>query len=218
MGNLFSLKNAFAHLGYDVKITSRKEDIASADGIVLPGVGAFGKAMESLRDRDLVSVLKDTIYSGQPLLGICLGLQLLMSKSYEFGEYEGLNLIEGEVRRFNFPSQGHHRFKIPHMGWNKIYKPVQLSSWSSTILKNIGDCAFMYFVHSFYIQPNDSRLVLSMTTYGQTEFCSSLHYKNIFGCQFHPERSGPEGIHIYKNFIEFVQTNKEKVRNAQTRT
>jgi glutamine amidotransferase len=199
VGNLFSVKQACEYAGLQATITSSRQEILSADAVILPGVGAFGDAMETLKRLDLVGVLQDIAASNTPLIGICLGMQLLASESYEFGRHKGLGIIQGRVVRFDNPVEGHRRLKIPQVGWNRIYKAHSVSRWEGTLLDGLPDREFMYFVHSYILQPEDPAVILSMTQYGQTEFCSSLSYGNIFACQFHPERSGTEGLKIYCN-------------------
>lgn len=209
MGNLFSVKHMCSHVGMDAKITSSKQEILSADAVILPGVGAFGDAMDTLRKLDLVDTLKKVAMSNKPLIGICLGMQLLMSKSYEFGKHKGLDIIKGDVIHFDNPMNKSKKLKVPHIGWNRIYLAKKISTqddkWSKTLLKGLSNNEFMYFVHSFYVRPVNSDIILSITKYGNIEFCSSFQYKNIFGCQFHPERSGLQGMIIYRNLISFIK-------------
>lgn len=202
LGNLFSIKHACEWVGLDSIITSDKEEILDADGVLLPGMGAFGDAMQTLHRLDLVTVLRDVAASGRPLIGICLGIQLLLSESFEFGHHKGLGIIEGSVVPLNHPHEGNRQLKVPQIGWNQI---VSVRPWDETLLKSILDREYMYFVHSFVPQPNDPEVVLSKTTYGGIEFCSSLHRGNIFACLFHPERSGEMGLKIYENLASHVR-------------
>jgi glutamine amidotransferase len=190
-------------------ITSSKEQILDADGVILPGIGAFGDAMDALEKLDLANTLRD-IAPEKPLVGICLGMQLLMTESFEFGKHNGLGIIDGQVVRFENPMSGSEKLKIPQVGWNRIYRrteqlsgegesDVDADSWAGSPLMGLRDGEFMYFVHSFYVRPKDSRVILSISRYGDIEFCSSLQYGNIFATQFHPERSGPLGLQIYRN-------------------
>lgn len=204
MGNLFSVKQACEHVGMQAIITASARDLLAADAVILPGVGAFGDAMAMLTRRGLVEVLREVAGSGTPLVGICLGLQLLMSESREFGRHKGLGLIEGEVVRLEGPRTGSGLLKVPQVGWNRIFKTVH-GAWDSSSLEGLRDGEFMYFVHSYYAKPADERVVLAATRYGQIEFCSSLRFGNIFACQFHPERSGPQGLQIYQNLARQVQ-------------
>jgi len=198
LGNLFSIKQACAINGLDGVITFEPEEILSAQAVILPGVGAFGSAMEALRRLQLIRVLKEFAASLKPFVGICLGMQLLLDKSYEFGEHQGLGIIKGLVVPFRQPKDDSGRIlKVPQVGWNTIYK-TNLKLWDDSFLKDVSDQEFMYFVHSFYVKMSDSSICLSLSRYGDVEFCSSFKADNIFACQFHPERSGPEGLKVYK--------------------
>jgi glutamine amidotransferase len=202
LGNLFSIKQACEHAGLNAVITAEIRQILDADAVILPGVGAFGDAMESLRKGDLVSPLLDMAASGKPLVGICLGLQLLMTESYEFGRHRGLGLIDGPVVRFETGGIA----KVPEVGWNRIRRSANGNSWDRSLLKDIPDGDFMYFVHSFYAKPEDSRVTLSFSQYGTVEFCSSIRKGQIHAFQFHPERSGPSGLTLYRNMAAQLQT------------
>ncbi|MBI4064629.1 MAG: imidazole glycerol phosphate synthase subunit HisH [Elusimicrobia bacterium] len=194
LGNLFSVKHACDRTGMQAQITADKDDISAADLVILPGVGAFGDAMATLNKLDLVSYLRDLALSGKPFLGICLGMQLLMSKSYEFAEHTGLGIMEGDVLPLNRATAS----KVPQVGWNKIHL-TQAARQDGSFLNNLADGDYMYFVHSFYVKPNNPQVILSSTRYGDIEFCSSFRQGNVLGCQFHPERSGPQGLRIYYN-------------------
>ncbi len=202
LGNLFSIKHACERVGLDSIITSDKEEILDADGVLLPGMGAFGDAMKTLHKLDLVTVLREIAASGKPLVGICLGIQLLLSESYEFGHHKGLGIIEGAVIPLNHPFEGDRLLKVPQIGWNQI---ASTRSWDETLLRSIPDREYMYFVHSFVPQPQNPNVILSKTNYGGIEFCSSLHRHNIFACLFHPERSGVMGLKIYENLASHVR-------------
>lgn len=195
LGNLYSIKHACEYAGLDAAITSAREDVLRADGVILPGMGAFGEAMNTLHKLDLVSVLRDYAASGKPLIGICLGIQLLLSESFEFGHHQGIGIIEGEVIPLDHPVEGRRKLKIPQVGWNQIHAP---RSWSNSPLAEVPNHEYMYFVHSFVPRPHNNEVILSTTTYGGFEFCSSLQHKNIFACLFHPERSGDAGLKIYR--------------------
>lgn len=201
MGNLFSVQRACQWAGLKADITCDAKIITQSDAVILPGVGAFGDAMAMLRRLDLISVLKDVVESNKPLMGICLGMQLLMSEGFEFGHHLGLDLIKGEVVRFESPLGIDRRLlKVPQVGWNQIYPLTSHQiTWKNSLLKDVQEQENMYFVHSYYVVPQDDRLSLSMSRYGHVEFCSSLQYKNIFACQFHPERSGQAGLKMYNN-------------------
>ena len=216
LGNLFSVKNACEHAGLHAVVTSSKQEVMAADAVVLPGVGAFGDAMAVLNKLDLVEPLREIAASSKPLVGICLGIQLFMTESYEFGRHLGLGIIEGPVVRFEDAKdtggavQPRTMLKVPHVGWNRIFRPNAggPDPWSDTPLHEFRDGDFMYFVHSFYARPKDPKVILSTTRYGDTEFCSSLRYRNIFACQFHPERSGLQGLKIYHSLASTIQLQK----------
>jgi len=205
LGNLFSVQRALNLVGAgDAKISAEKEDIENADRIVLPGVGAFGDGMKNLQELGLVSVLQEYAKSGRPLLGVCLGMQLILSRSEEFGVHDGLNLIHGNVRRLESDSESD--FKIPHIGWNTLEKPSEHSEqtglWDKTVLADIDEGASMYFNHSFIVEPEDPSVSLASTNYGNDVYCSVLKQGNITGAQFHPELSAADGLKLYRNFVQ----------------
>jgi imidazole glycerol-phosphate synthase subunit HisH len=204
LGNLFSVQRACAFVGMEACITSSKQSVLNADAVILPGVGAFGDAMATLRQLDLVSVLKDCAAAGKPFMGICLGVQLLMTESYEFGRHKGLDLVEGDVVRFQDPREGGRILKVPHTGWNTLEAPAT-TDWRGTLLDGINHGSYMYFVHSYLVRPADEAVVLSQTTHGDVTFCSTLRKGSIFACQYHPERSGPSGLRIYQNLKDAAQ-------------
>ncbi len=187
MNNLRSVQKAFEHSGTDVVISSNADELRKADKLVLPGVGAFGKSMDTIRAAGFDRIILDHAAADKPLLGICLGMQLLFSRSEELGVYEGLNILHGSVVRFP------QTVKVPHIGWNEIRKKRR-----SPILNDVKDSAYMYFVHSYFAVPSDD-IVVASTDYG-IEFPSIVQYKNIFGIQFHPEKSQSAGLIILKNF------------------
>jgi len=202
VGNMKSIISVFKILGNPVKMISTPEDILNAELLVLPGDGAFGFAMADLKQKNMIEPIKEYVKSGKPLLGICLGMQLLMSKSAEFGNHQGLGLIPGKVIPLKPKSQvkdEQENYHVPHMGWNSLKKP-RGASWKKTILKDIKDGAEAYFVHSYYVAPKNSKHVLATTAYGGQEFCTVLMKDNIIGTQFHPEKSGEMGISIIKCF------------------
>ena len=201
LGNLFSVKQAFKYLGYETIVTNKKEDILNANYLVLPGVGAFGDAMQRLNEFDLVNPILEYTNSGRPLMGICLGMQLLFTESSEFGTTNGLNLIEGTVEKFETHKMSDIVYKVPQIQWNKI---KESKNWGSTPLNECSSDMFMYFVHSYYVNPSDKGVVLANTEYGEYNYCSSLLKNNIFATQFHPEKSGEEGLKIYKNWLNQV--------------
>ena len=196
VGNLFSLKSSFDAIGAKCVVTSDAEVIKNADKIILPGVGAFGDAAKKLRDSGLSKVLKEEAGDGKPILGICLGMQLLLEKSYEYGEHEGLGLIKGEIRPISDVIPGN--LKIPHIGWNAL----KFSGEKSPLFKFINEGDFVYFVHSFYGTGCDDS-VIATAEYG-AELTAAVAGGNVFGCQFHPEKSGDVGLNILKAFVEVV--------------
>tara|TARA_B110000003_G_C16593136_1_gene512609 strand:+ start:852 stop:1478 length:627 start_codon:yes stop_codon:yes gene_type:complete len=197
-GNLFSVVQACNTLGFNVSVTSSYKEILKSDGLILPGVGSYPHAMKVLNKKDLVSPIQDFINSEKPFMGICLGFQLLFSNSEEFENCDGLNIIKGSVKKFNFKEKN---IKVPNIGWNKIYSN---SDWKKTPLENIKNNEYMYFVHSYYVDPIDINDILSYSKYEGFEYCSSVKKNNIFATQFHPEKSGLEGIKIYKKWSKLL--------------
>ena len=195
VGNLFSLKSSFSALGADIRITNEKSVIAAADKIVLTGVGAFGDAAKKLCDNDLDSVLIHEAASGKPILGICLGMQLLFDKSHEYGEHSGLGLIKGTVRAIADIVK--YNVKIPHMGWNSL----EFSENKHPLFKYIDEGDYVYFVHS-YCAVDCADSVIAATNYGGAVITAAAANGNVYGCQFHPEKSGNVGLKILKAFCE----------------
>jgi len=191
MGNLASVKNAFKKINADAEVVSLPEKIKDYDKLILPGVGAFGDAVEHLKKSGLDEAIKEFVKSGKYLLGVCLGMQLLFEKSYEFGENEGFGFIEGEVVKFDKEKAKNH--KIPHMGWNKLFHK------NSPLFEGL-DNPYLYFVHSYHVVC-DERYVIGKTVYGY-EFVSAVNKDNIFGFQPHPEKSHNAGLRILKNFVK----------------
>ena len=202
MGNLRSVHKGFERVGFPAVITQDPESIRKASGLVVPGVGAFKKAMENLTELGLVEPIKEFIASRRPFLGICLGLQLLFSASEEFGVQSGLGIFAGRVVRFPFSNPGsppaRHSLKVPHMGWNAVQIRKRVPA-----LEDIEDGAYFYFVHSYYPVPKDRDIVATTTDYGG-EFVSSISRGNLFACQFHPEKSQTVGLKILGNFGALV--------------
>lgn len=198
LGNLFSVNQALINIGLNPVISSNKEDIQNADAIVLPGVGAYGDAMDNLRNLDLIDTLRDAVEQKKPFLGICLGLQLLFTESEEFGHVKGLDFIKGRVTRFNNVNAEGNIRRVPQIGWNTI-SPVKEKEWNNTPFKNIPDNTYVYFVHSFYIDPMEE-VGVTKTTYDGHTYISSVQKDNIFACQFHPEKSGDIGLEIYNEW------------------
>lgn len=198
MGNLRSVQKGFERVGHNAVITRDPVDVSNASHVVLPGVGAFKDCMENLERYRLIEPITKAIGSGKPFLGICLGLQLLFTEGEEFGRHKGLGIIKGKVVRFPpEPQTIDNRLKIPHMGWNDIRFTTHGSRF--TVFKDIPDGSYFYFVHSYYVVPEDEGVIATTTNYG-IEFTSSIWKDNIFACQFHPEKSQKVGLQILKNF------------------
>ena len=194
VGNLFSLESSFAKIGVKVVVTSEESVIRSADKIILPGVGAFGDAAEKLKNSGLGDVVVSEAKAGKPVMGICLGMQLLFEKSYEYGEHEGLGLLKGSV----VPMKGviPEDLKIPHIGWNALDFTLK----ESKLFRFIKNGDFVYFVHS-YFATDCADDVIAYTEYG-ANLCAAVERDNVFGCQFHPEKSGDVGLEILRGFCE----------------
>jgi len=197
MGNLRSVQKGFERVGFEATIINQPDKLTAANAIVLPGVGAFNAAMSRLEEANLIDAIRKGIDAGKPFLGICLGLQLLFTESEEGGRHSGLNIIPGKVVRF--PAG----LKVPHIGWN------QLSIKKETpILKNIPQDSFLYFVHSYYVIPEDESVTATTTNYG-IDFTSTVQKDNVFATQFHPEKSQALGLKILRNFGNWVNRNAE---------
>lgn len=197
LGNLRSVTNALKKLGATVTVSDQPREIRDAGALILPGVGAFYRGMENLKIRGLTDLLHDEIIKGKPVLGICLGFQLLFTESQEHGVSQGLDLIRGEVIRFT------SGVKIPHMGWNQIRFNTENSRAGETLFKNIPEESYFYFVHSYHAVPKEQRTVAATTSYGR-EFVSAIVKDNLYATQFHPERSGRTGLQVLNNFIELI--------------
>ncbi|MBR5900026.1 MAG: imidazole glycerol phosphate synthase subunit HisH [Clostridia bacterium] len=194
VGNLFSLASSFKQIGVNVVVTGDKEVIKNADKIILPGVGAFEDASKKLFSSKLSDVIVEQAQKGVPILGICLGMQLLFQKSYEYGEHEGLGLIKGEIRPIKEVIPSH--LKIPHIGWNAL----KFSKEKNQLFKYINENDCVYFVHSFY-GANCEDSVIATAEYG-APLTAAVVCKNVYGCQFHPEKSGKVGLNILRAFCE----------------
>ncbi|MBX6394733.1 MAG: imidazole glycerol phosphate synthase subunit HisH [Alicyclobacillaceae bacterium] len=189
MGNLHSVEKAFAKVGVEARVTSDPKEVLAADGVVLPGVGAFGDAMFNLRRQGMLEAIRTAVKEGLPLLGICLGMQLLFSESEEHGRHIGLHLIPGQVRRF----QG--SFKIPHMGWNDL----TIRRPDHPLMSGVRPGDYVYFVHSYYAEPQDPAVVVADTDY-HVRVPAVVAKGNVMGMQFHPEKSGDVGLRMLRNF------------------
>ncbi|QSZ42582.1 imidazole glycerol phosphate synthase subunit HisH [Sulfurimonas aquatica] len=193
MGNLASVKNAFAKLGKDTVVESDPKKFKEYDKLILPGVGAFGDAMEHLRERDMIDAIREFAASSKPMLGICLGMQLLFDSSEEFGDHEGLGLIKGKVTPFD-SSKFSEPLKIPHMGWNRMF------TTEHPLFNNLDEEHYLYFVHTFHVNCENENDIIGRTEYGY-EFTSAVAHGNIMGIQPHPEKSHENGLKILENFI-----------------
>ncbi|OGN00499.1 MAG: imidazole glycerol phosphate synthase, glutamine amidotransferase subunit [Candidatus Yanofskybacteria bacterium RIFCSPHIGHO2_01_FULL_42_12] len=191
VGNLQSVKNSLDFLGIPNEIVDKSQEISSFDKIILPGVGAFGAAIKKLNDLGFTEEIRKFSSQNKPILGICLGMQLLFDESYEHGHHQGLGLIKGRVLPFNEKIKN---LPLPQIGWNNITKVGV-----SPILKNVEDNSCFYFVHSFYCEPEKKTATIASSDYG-IKFAAIINENNIFGCQFHPEKSQSAGLHILKNF------------------
>ncbi|MCK4401715.1 imidazole glycerol phosphate synthase subunit HisH [bacterium] len=190
LGNLRSVSKAVEKLGAEVEVTDSPEKIEKADGIILPGVGAFHIGMQNLKRLNLLPVLSEAISKGTPFLGICLGFQILFTQSEEHGICNGMDIIKGKVKRFT------HELKIPHMGWNQVKRQKA----KGKIFNGVSDNSYFYFVHSYYAEPEDKNVIIAATEYGH-EFTSAVNKDNVWGVQFHPEKSSELGLKILGNFL-----------------
>lgn len=193
VGNLFSLRSSLRAIGIDADYTGNPAEIRKADKLILPGVGAFRDAREALRSTGLDRVVQEEAGKGKPLMGICLGMQMLFDRSYEYGEYEGLGLIPGEI----VPMEGRipKDLPIPHIGWNEL-----MLKQPSPLMKNTANGDYVYFVHSYYAE-TPAEYVIATTDYG-VEMTAAVQKENVYGCQFHPEKSSEVGLSILKAFCE----------------
>ncbi|MFX1572601.1 MAG: imidazole glycerol phosphate synthase subunit HisH [Promethearchaeota archaeon] len=197
MGNLKSIYKCLRYLGVTSSITSEAKIILDSNGVILPGVGGFGDAMKHLKEKDLIETIYQCVNEGKPLFGICLGLQLLYSKSNEMGNFNGLNIIKGNIVSFDITKV----HKIPQIGWNS----VDFQDYDHFLVQGIPNNSYFYFVHSFYGIPDNKENILGLTQYGEIKFCSIISKENIFATQFHPEKSSKYGIKMYQNFIDFCK-------------
>ncbi len=213
MGNLRSVEKGFLKVGVDVKVTNRAEDVINSDGIVLPGVGAFKDCMRELTNLELISAVVESVKQGKPYLGICLGLQVLFSESQEFGRCQGLDVLRGKVVKFESGVRSKESgvttktnkselstLKVPHMGWNAL----NIKKDDNPLFAGIPDKSYFYFVHSYYVAPEDASIISTTTDYG-IEFASSVRKDNIFAVQFHPEKSQAAGLQLLRNFGAIVK-------------
>ncbi|MBX2985084.1 MAG: imidazole glycerol phosphate synthase subunit HisH [Bacteroidia bacterium] len=197
MGNLLSLSRALEYVGAKVITISEPEQIANTDLLVLPGVGAFHTGMAMLNKKRFKEGIDSYVNTGKPFMGICLGMQMLLTKGYEFEESKGLGLIEGDVLLL---PDGLEDCKVPNINWHEIEEPSE-NKWKETILHNTNPHACFYFVHSFFAKPKHNNEVLANTEFGSFRFASAIKKDNVFGTQFHPEKSGKEGLNLLKTFL-----------------
>ena len=205
ISNLKSVKNALSYLGFENIITSDSNEILKSDGVILPGVGSFPHGMLNLKELSLIESINKFILSGKPLIGICLGMQLLFDKSFEFKSTDGLGVIAGEVKNFKTKNR---LCKTPHVGWNKIALNKYITNENKKFnpFKNLNhEKNLFYFVHSFFSLPKNKDNILTETTYNNINFCSSVLQKNVFATQFHLEKSGENGLEILKNFFNYFR-------------
>jgi imidazole glycerol-phosphate synthase subunit HisH len=207
LGNLFSVKSACEFVGLTAYTTSSRKEIDDADAIIIPGVGAFGDAMNALNRLGLIPVLDEHVENRKPLLGICLGMQILLAEGTEFGNFDGLSYVDGTVIRFENPQSERGVLKVPEICWNRMVRTRRGSPdvWSETPLEGLPDGVFMYFNHSYYVKTIEPSLIIAETQYGDTTFCSAFRKDNIFGIQAHPERSGKNGLKVYENFLRLIE-------------
>lgn len=195
IGNLASVKNALDSLGYENVITSDRDVILNADKVILPGVGAFADAINTFKSLGFDKVLNEVIAKNTPILGICVGMQMLFERSYEFGVHEGLGIFKGEIVRFSDVDSNGKKYKIPHMGWNQLEVLDD-----NPLLKGV-DKKYVYFVHSYYLK-DDTSDIIAKTDYAGAHYGCAVRKNNIYAVQFHPEKSGDVGLAILKNFGE----------------
>ena len=201
-GNIRSVQKALEECGASTRITADAEDITAADGVVFPGQGACDASMRSIRERGLFDIIRRSINSGKPFLGVCLGLQLLLESSEE-GDEPCLAILKGSTKRLPPEKTDLAGLKIPHMGWNSVSLSVR-----HPVFDGIPDESYFYFVHSYYADPEDKDIVAGVTNYG-IDFCSAVAWDNVAAVQFHPEKSGTVGLRIYRNFLSLVESTGE---------
>ncbi|MFA6316459.1 MAG: imidazole glycerol phosphate synthase subunit HisH [Elusimicrobiota bacterium] len=206
LGNLFSIARALGSLGAEAVLSSDPKVVSRAERLILPGVGSFGDGMKGLADNGLIEPIREYGRSGRPMLGICLGMQLLMDEGAEFGFHRGLGLVPG--RAVALPRAGGRaggcKVKVPHVGWNRV-RPGRgrtRRSWKGTVLDRLGPDPYFYFTHSYVVVPEDRERALADTDYGGAAFCSVVRSGSVSGCQFHPEKSGGPGLRVLRNFLE----------------
>ena len=201
MGNIFSVCSALRKIGYDFVLTCDRQEILKSDRIILPGVGAFEKAMFRLKNLNLDSIIKDYVNTGNPMLGICIGMQVMMTQGEEGNGAQGLNIFEGNVKKidpYKLNEKRYEKLPVPHIAWSKVIIPEE----NKQLIRFLPQEKHMYFVHSFHCLPLQEKYKTSFARYGGEKITASIQKDNVLGTQFHPERSGPQGLNFIKNFIE----------------
>ncbi len=201
VGNLLSVQRAFEECGVESVISDQPNEIFKAKRVILPGVGAFAMGMQSLQKRGLIEVIQNIAFNGVPILGICLGMQLLFDESQEFGFTQGLGLISGRVVPVSSAGLDGKKIRIPHIGWNSLIAETN-NSWNATILRGINPGDAVYFVHSYMVTPSNPGVKIANCLYGENQIPAIIQHNNIVGCQFHPEKSGKIGLSILRNFMQ----------------
>ena len=203
-GNLLSIARALNHFDYSAKFAQNEKDILNAEKLILPGVGAYGKAMHELSNRGLVNALKTFAGLERPMLGVCLGMQMLLSESDEFGKNTGLDIIPGKVIKIPQKKDCQSKIKIPHIGWARIQKPdrIEQKNAGHLLLNKISRADWFYFVHSYVAKPAHSEKIIATCNYGNTSLVAAIAHGNVIGTQFHPEKSSLAGLKIIKNFLD----------------
>ena len=204
LGNLFSVNSACELVGLDSVITSDTDVVRKADAVILPGVGAFGDAMNTLRETNLLDSITEFVHTGKPFLGICLGMQLMFSESEEFGPYKGLDLIKGKIVKFPDQNKEGGIIRIPQIQWNQVWQNTK-EIWDASPLHTIEDGSYMQFVHSYYAVPEDTSTILSFSEYEGVRYASAVIKDNLVGMQYHPEKSAEKGIAIYQNWANYLK-------------
>lgn len=202
IGNIFSVERAFQKFGAKTLLTDRPADIANATRLVLPGVGAFPNGMAGLRERGLIEPLQAYAKSGRPMLGICLGMQMLFTESSEFGEHRGLDIVGGRIVPIQPKGEDGVSLKVPHIGWNNLVHPKNGATWETSLLKYVKENEQCYFVHSFTAEYDDDADRLADAYYGSARIAAAVAKGKVFGCQFHPEKSGTIGLKMIQRFLE----------------
>ena len=197
IGNISNLLAAIHYCGVNAKVVTHYQDIKKSDYIILPGVGAFQYAINQLNNKNMTETIINHINSSKPYLGICLGMQLMLQKSYEFGEFNGLGVIQGEVISIRSQQVNNDNYKVPHIGWNKLIEKIS----DNTLLTDSFNNKHMYFVHSYFANCFDQNNIIATVNYNNICIPAIIRHNNSFGCQFHPEKSGPDGLNVLKNFL-----------------